>query len=99
MCYTNHFLEIYFYWKLITTIQVAPRESIWKPDELISFDDIMNDNFDDISEFIDDSEQTGSTFATLKEKLFEYFIDFKEKMKDELPKKPAWNNFLQKMLI
>ena len=39
----------------------------------------MNDNFDDISEFIDDSEQTGSTFATLKEKLFEYSIDFEEK--------------------
>ena len=42
----------------------------------------MNDNFDDISEFIDDSEQTGSTFATLKEKLLEYSIDFNEKMKD-----------------
>ena len=39
----------------------------------------MNDNFDDISEFIDDSEQTGSTFATLKEKLFESSIDFEEK--------------------
>ena len=44
----------------------------------------MNDNFDDISEFIDDSEQTGSTFATLKEKLFEYSIDFNEKMIDIL---------------
>ena len=29
------------------------RESIWKPDELISFDDIMDDNFD---EFFDDVE-------------------------------------------
>ena len=48
-------------------IKVAPRESIWKPDELISFDDIMNDNFDDISEFIDDSEQSGANLATFKE--------------------------------
>ena len=38
----------------------------------------MNDNFDDISEFIDDSEQTGSTFATLKEKLFENFPNTKK---------------------